>query len=378
MGVAERQTVRVGYINGTSPLRLWGLSPDERLRRSLKRVGADRIAPSLDDGPKSGESAVLLQGDWVFDEALVRKMVERSGVALLADDGTLVAVHGAAEDWPVLLSAIRSGSAEALPPGIERLTAEGLGGSYNNALRKREIPLLSKVDETSVKALEARLFAGSYKGVTDAITKYVWPGPASRVTKFCSVVGITPNQVTLTSLAFVLGAFWAFWTGHFAIGLVMAWIMTFLDTVDGKLARVTLTSTKFGNVFDHGIDLIHPPFWWWAWIVGLGAAYDPNNIALIVIVAGYILQRVEEGIFMRAFGIEMHIWRRFDSRFRLITARRNPNLLILTVALILGEPAMGMTAVAIWTALSFAVHTLQILQGAVASRRGKLVSWLAQ
>ena len=48
--------------------------------------------------------------------------------------------------------------------------------------------------------------------------------------------------------------------------------MTFLDTVDGKLARVTLRSSPFGNVYDHSIDLIHPPFWWWAWIVGLPAA----------------------------------------------------------------------------------------------------------
>jgi len=370
--------MRVGYVNGTSSLRLWGLSPQERLRRSLSRVGADRVETSVEKAPVAGESAVIFRGDWVFDEALVRKMVDRPGVALIGEDGTLVAVHGTAEDWPVLLAVMQAGRHDGLPQSIERLDAAGLGGNYNNALRKREVPLLAKVDENSVKALEARLFAGSYKGVTDLVTKYVWPGPASRVTKFCSLVGITPNQVTLTSLVFVLGAFWAFWTGHFAIGLVMAWIMTFLDTVDGKLARVTLTSTKFGNVFDHGIDLIHPPFWWWAWIVGLGAAYDPQNIALIVIVAGYILQRVEEGIFLRFFGIEMHIWRRFDSRFRLITARRNPNLLILTVSILCGEPALGMTGVAIWTAVSLAVHSLQILQAAAASRRGKLSSWLAR
>ena len=38
--------------------------------------------------------------------------------------------------------------------------------------------------------------------------------------------------------------------------------MALLDTVDGKLARVTLTSSKWGNVFDHGIDLVAPPVWW--------------------------------------------------------------------------------------------------------------------
>src|SRR3546814_3958383 len=106
--------------------------------------------------------------------------------------------------------------------------------------------------------------------------------------------------------------------------------MTFLDTVDGKLARVTLTSSPIGNVFDHGIDLVHPPFWWWAWIVGLAhASFDlpASDLVLGAIVGGYILQRIEEGIFIRCFQIQMHIWRPFDSRFRLITARRNPNLI---------------------------------------------------
>ena len=111
--------------------------------------------------------------------------------------------------------------------------------------------------------------------------------------------------------------------------------MTFLDTVDGKLARVTLTSSKIGNLFDHGIDLIHPPFWWFAWWVGcqqLGLRPPHPQLAVEVMIIGYVVQRVIEGIFMRRFGFHVHSWRPFDSWFRLITARRNPNLLILTPA----------------------------------------------
>ncbi len=74
--------------------------------------------------------------------------------------------------------------------------------------------------------------------------------------------------------------------------------MAFLDSVDGKLARVTITYTKFGDLFDHLIDLIHPPFWWWAWIVGLsvvGLPFSWSGLALGIILVGYVLQRVEEG-----------------------------------------------------------------------------------
>ena len=77
------------------------------------------------------------------------------------------------------------------------------------------------------------------------------------------------RAVTSTSLVLALLTIVCFARGSFVLGLGLAWIMTFLDTVDGKLARVTLTSSKWGNVFDHGTDLVHPPFWWFAWYWGL-------------------------------------------------------------------------------------------------------------
>jgi phosphatidylglycerophosphate synthase len=40
--------------------------------------------------------------------------------------------------------------------------------------------------------------------------------------------------------------------------------MSVLDSVDGKLARLTFESTPQGDVLDHGMDIVHPPFWYWA------------------------------------------------------------------------------------------------------------------
>ena len=59
-----------------------------------------------------------------------------------------------------------------------------------------------------------------------------------------------------------------------------------LDTVDGKLARCTGQSSKWGNIFDHGVDLIHPPFWWWAWAEGLsdyGRPLDDRVYELMIV-----------------------------------------------------------------------------------------------
>lgn len=268
-----------------------------------------------------------------------------------------------------------------MPEGLRAVDPAGLSSAYNNALRKREAPYLMHLTPETRPMVERRMFAGSYKGVTDLVTKHVWPAPALRVTRWCAEHGVTPNAVTWLSLVLVLLAMAAFWHGWFVTGLVAAWGMTFLDTVDGKLARVTMTSTKLGNVFDHGIDLIHPPFWYWAWMVGLaatGQALEPGWVVLAVVTGGYVLQRLQEGLFIGLFKLEIHIWRRFDSWFRLITARRNPNLILLSVGALAGRPDLGMLAVAVWTVASLLVHTVQIVQAFAARRAGPLVSWLAR
>jgi len=146
--------------------------------------------------------------------------------------------------------------------------------------------------------------------------------------------------------------------------------MTFLDTVDGKLARVTLTSSRVGHVLDHGLDLAHPPFWYWAWGVGATGGLDA---ATAVVIAGYFLGRGLEGIFLLAFGMETHCWRRVDNLFRTITARRNPNLILLTVGAAAGAPATAMQMVAIWTVASLAFHTVRLVQAFVARSRGEAI-----
>ncbi|HEY7689485.1 MAG TPA: CDP-alcohol phosphatidyltransferase family protein, partial [Dongiaceae bacterium] len=278
------------------------------------------------------------------------------------------------------IEVIRGQQAESSPAGIRVVDPVGLGSSYNHALRKRAVPYALLLNEMPRHSAEWRMFMGAYKGVTDFVTKWLWPLPAFWVTRWCAAARITPNAVTAASFVLVLAALWLFATGWFAIGIIVAWLMTFLDTVDGKLARVTLTSSKWGNVFDHGIDLIHPPFWYFSWYygivaLGLGSAWQVP--ALWIIVLGYILGRLQEGFFLWQFKVEIHAWRAVDSWFRLFTARRNPNLAIMTVAVAAGQVELGFLAVAVWTVLSLAFHFLRIGQAVALRARGEPIrSWL--
>ena len=368
---AVSRPVIAGEVVGESQLRIWSLPSKERLRRQLLRARATADAADA-------ERVLLLRADWVYDEPLVKGLAARdSACAMCTEDGQCVALVVPAsrvEEARGLLVAGRT------PADIPRVSPGQVAGSFNVELKKSEPPFLLPLTVERLDVIESRIFSGSYKGVTDFVTLYLWPRPARAITRVCASAGITPNTVTSTGLVLVLAAMWAFWNGHYGWGLVAAWIMTFLDTVDGKLARVTLNSSKFGDRFDHSIDLLHPPFWWWAWVVGLpaaGLALAPDSIALQVIIWGYILQRIEEGSFELMFGVPMHMWRRFDSWFRLITARRNPNLAILTVSAVLGRPDTGITIVALWVAICLVVHTVQMAQAGIARLRGPLKSWLA-
>jgi len=349
------------------------------------RAGVTAI---LDDGapwPDQGR-LVLLRADHVFDDALARPLVERHDMVLLAPgSGQPVAASvpaATAAAARTLLTSTTATAVDAEALGLRAVSPESLGVSYRKNLRNNVPPYVLSTETMPVAAIERHMFMASYKGLTDIVTKYVWPAPALVVTRWCAALGISPNAVTLVSFLCVVAATLLFWFGWFLSGLLFAWAMCFLDTVDGKLARVTLTSSKWGNVFDHGTDLVHPPFWWFAWYWGLGtlpfASLPGMQVAMLIVIAGYILGRVEEGIFLWAFKFEMFTWRPIDAASRLITARRNPNLIILSVFSLAGRPDVGLAAVAAWTVLCIGFHAVRIAQAFGQRWRGRPVaSYLA-
>ncbi len=370
-------------IVGSAVTPIWGLTGDERLRRLFGTKGIP--ATLIDAGETAAldgeaDSVIVIRGDHVFEATLVVNLMANPGTVLCLEDGRPMAFHVAVADQAAAVAAIVAG---ALPPALAASlrVVHPKDLSFNNQLRKRATPYVLLISDEQRVQIEEQVFAGSYKGVTDFVTKHVIPRAVLWLTRVAAAVGMRPNHVTTVGLILTILATWLFHEGHFGAGLVCAWSMSVLDSVDGKLARVTLDWSKFGDFYDHSIDLIHPPFWYWAWMVGVGAAFASHpyaTLAIWAIMAGYVAQRVLEIAFMLMFRIEIHIWRPVDSWFRLITARRNPNLAILTVATLVGRPLEGILLVAFWTVVSLVVHAFQILQAAVHKARGLVIeSWLS-
>jgi phosphatidylglycerophosphate synthase len=354
-------------VTGNETTRLWGLTPHERIRRIVSKAG---LTMAKDDT----EGALLLvNSDFAFDPQWIgfirgrpETVVTKDGLPVMALTSTEAAIDAFGSGKVPKLTVVRS----------EDETF------YNQALRKREKPFLERLTPAAVPGIERQSYYGAYKGVTDLLTKYLWPEIALVLTRIAARLGISPNMVTMLGAALCVAATLLFWHGYYWTGMALGFVFMVLDTVDGKLARCTITSSYWGNIFDHGIDLIHPLFWWWAWAEGLSAwglalSHDGFIFVMGAMVAGYIVQRVIEGIFIRRYKMHIHVWERFDSRFRLITARRNPNMVILFFATLFRQPHMGIILVAWWTILSCVIHAVRLVQAEIARARGKgITSWL--
>jgi phosphatidylglycerophosphate synthase len=346
------------HIVGECEKRIFGLRPAERLQRQLDQ---------------RQEIELVAHASAVMDDAALDWTIENRGTMIGSPSRRALAVAVDRKDVEAARAAI-TGGAGTFPLVVPT------GEQFVRKLRRRIELGAHSVDEEPVRAIEKRLFANVYKGVTDLITKYAWPRPAFHVTSVASRLGITPNMVTSVGVVLVFVAAWFFYRGDLAFGLAAAWLMTFLDTVDGKLARVTSTSSALGNVLDHGTDIIHPPIWWYCLAHGL-TVIDPGQSGIIwpafwIILGCYVVGRIVEIAFHRNFGFNQFIWKPFDSRFRLIVSRRNVILLIMTIGLATGVATEAFLVCAGWSVISTIVQIVRIGQAFRSRRRAPIRSWL--
>jgi phosphatidylglycerophosphate synthase len=322
---------------------------------------------------------LILNGQYLFEIRTLAGLLRRKNTVLIdARDKTPAAALVDMANAPEVIGQLEK---KSLPESLEAITPYDLS-AFNETLRSAQTPLLEPVQQDVKVYLENRLYGNAYRGITDLVTKFWWPRPAKKAVHLSARLGLSPNMVTTTGLLLVLAACYLFLHGQYLAGLAAGWLMTFLDTVDGKLARVTVQSSQFGHLYDHAIDLFHPPFWYIFWGMSLHNFQPVLGIGLSemygLIVIGYIAGRIVEGVFPLLGDCSIFTWRPFDAWFRLVTARRNPCLIILTACTFVGRPDWGFIAVTFWTVLTTIVLFIRLLQGMIKRiKSGRLQSWLS-
>jgi phosphatidylglycerophosphate synthase len=386
--------------------KIFGLTLVERHLQALKRsqprparvvvdLGADGQKPKIDSSLNDAFSIEWRQAPGDFAARLGRFLTESGDMpVILLDGATLpdarlhasltgladsVAVLAPKDDERAAIIRLEPGhfrsapiDAADLPALAVKLLAAGTvraygQGEFNGFIRKlrRTIPYYMFRVETADKAakVEKFMFWSNYKGSTDFFTRYVYPplvwisvGPLARAR-------VHPNAVTIFSIILALGAIpiwaigetWSFWTGF-----AMAYGMSVLDSVDGKLARLTFTDSRLGNFLDHGLDMVHPPFWYLSWAYGLGLAtlgWDSTlGLATILVMAFYVVDRLILKVYPTFFQRAFHTHSKLDGRMRTFIARRNITLPMFIVGYALGYALEAFYLIVAWQILTAAYH----------------------
>jgi hypothetical protein len=322
---------------------------------------------------------LVAAGDSAIDQRLYGELRKRSGNWLATDENGSVALlrlepdaplETLAEivDWPGLIAAL------LYQPGINRLRQEDF--TAHIAVLRRDLPFwLRRINTEAERAeLERFMFKASYKGSTDFFTKYVYPPLVWLSVRPLARMRVHPNTVTAVSIVLTFAAVPFFALGWWVLGLLCAYGMSVLDSVDGKLARLTYSDSALGNVLDHGLDIVHPPLWYLGWAMGLTglglwpyldqALAEPVFQAAVVLVIFYVDDRLVLAIYKARFGRGLHAHAPIDGIVRTVISRRNINLPLFTIGLILGLGEETFYLIVLWqvaTVLWHAARTAWIL-----------------
>jgi phosphatidylglycerophosphate synthase len=304
-----------------------------------------------------GRRVLALDAQTLIDARLYDFMTAQAN-DLVAEDG------GAAMAWIADAGVLDPSAPDlraALPASLPRLTQAEFPGFIRNLRRTLPFYLFRVAGDAQRAKVERFLFWSNYKGSTDFFTKYIYPPLVWLMVRPLARAHVHPNWVTIVSIVLTVAAVPFFAHGHFVAGFLSAYGMSVLDSVDGKLARLTFTDSRIGNVLDHGLDLVHPPFWYCAWAYGLAAGdvSSPVFLATIIMLALYIIDRLILKIYPTRFGRGLHTHAPMDGFVRTFISRRNINLPLFTVGYVLGLGVQTIYTIVLWQAATCLYHGLR-------------------
>jgi phosphatidylglycerophosphate synthase len=120
-------------------------------------------------------------------------------------------------------------------------------------------PYVDVRDATDLRRAATALDATLSIPADSGMDRYLHRRGSRWITRLLVRTDLTPNHVSLASLAIGLGAIWCFWrstpTSAF-VGVVLYALACIVDHADGELARLTFQESHFGASLDWTIDTI--------------------------------------------------------------------------------------------------------------------------
>lgn len=284
-----------------------GLVVDDRIIALVRANAAPAVAFWPQAVPLRGIERIdpqrLAAGVALYRGAMVREIVAQLG------------------DWDLHSTLLRVAVAD---PDVAMIDLAAVD-TYAPA-RRRIVPFVWEVPTDLPSAAHATdlIVEAAQKGCLDWPARLLHPPIEDALVRLLAPTPVTPNMVTLfvALIGVVAGVAFAF--GWLWTGLVLALLTGPLDGVDGKLARTTLTYSRFGDL-EHVLDKVCE-YGWYLCIASYFARTSGNAgpWAFAGLLVLFALAESLQGEFFRRFtGRQLDDWGAFERRFRLVSGRRN-------------------------------------------------------
>jgi phosphatidylglycerophosphate synthase len=251
--------LRAGASRIAAPSILHDAAVDRALRRMPALAAALRwLAPGAEVPAKNPARWLLLPAS-----ALIHASALEGLLAAPADQPAVLAESVAGTAPVALVPAM-------LPAALWKDLAAGrpVGPELARWLRESQAvpcaapgPYADVRDAGGLARAEAALRATLSIPADSGMDRYLHRRCSRFITRLLVRTELTPNHVSLTSLAVGLGAIWCFWRATPAsafAGVGLYALACIIDHADGELARLTFQESRFGASLDWTIDtLIH-------------------------------------------------------------------------------------------------------------------------
>jgi len=346
--------IRVLCDRARAPEALGARQPATRVRVESLGAGCPLAA-----APVPARDAIAVDGALVVDRRLL--------AALARAPEPCVVRPAPGADEAVRLARLDARSLAAF--GAPLAASEGL-----RKLDPREVPTWSEqmrghnpilffdaASEEGARTAEDALVRDTQKHVMDAPARWVDPIFENAMLRRLAPTRITPNQVTLASLALGLVAAWWLWRGWLALALPAMLLVGWLDGVDGKLARLRLHYSRLGAAEAY-FDFVYENAWWIAlaaFLAGSGHG-DAAVWAGVALVAGNLLDEIAYTLSGAWLGTSLDLLTPADGAFRVIAGRRNVYVWILALATLAGATWQGFAACSVWAVVTALAHATRL------------------
>jgi len=328
-------------------------APSNRVRKVVtyqNASGSNAWEMLRDARSHLSEHVIAVGADLLIDQRLLEWLTQQNVDAALSSS---------ANEAPEIAMCLRAESLDAPSLEAARISVTAIDSlpAYWESMHG-EVPFHLRRIATERDVQEAWRILLDYiqRRTLELPASYFDPFFENLIVRRLASTAITANQVTLvtTVLGFAVAALYL--TGWLRVGVLLAIFVEVLDGVDGKLARITRTTSKAGE-YEHILDFFYENSWWLALGRFLSTSGSPSAwFAAWLMVAFDLTDNIVYSVADVRWGRSVDNASPLLSRFRLIAGRRNIYTWMLLPAIFLGAPALLFYVTVAWAGVTAAVH----------------------